>query len=109
MTPKGVVMGSARRVASCQARTAMAAVAAASQDTTAMSNRAGCIGGAAPAPVTPLHKGARRTVPSDAAGHDEVDKHLQALVERCLRIRNTGVGQLLHTYKMCHLRVMQGR
>lgn len=92
MTPaKAAVMGSARRVASTQARTAMAAAAAAAQDVAVVGGSTGGGSCAAPVPVTPLHKGARRMVPSDGGGGDKVDKHLQALVERCLRIRNPGV------------------
>lgn len=87
MTPKAAAMGSARRVASTQARTAVAAAAAAAQDTAALTDR-----GLAGVPVTPLHKGARRTVPSESGAGDEVDKHLQALVERCLRIRSPGTS-----------------
>jgi hypothetical protein len=68
-----------------------AAAAAVAQDTAGGLGGSSCGGGAAPVPVTPLHKGARRTLPSDGGGGDEVDKHLQALVERCLRIRNPGV------------------
>lgn len=33
-------------------------------------------------------------MPSDGGGGDEVDKHLQALVERCLRIRNPDAHKL---------------
>lgn len=105
MTPKGAVLGSARRVASSQARTALAAAAAAAQDTSSVMDRgfssssssitgvggngSSSISGAVP--LTPLHRGARRAVPVDAPGAvDEVDKHLQSLVERCLRIRNPG-------------------
>lgn len=99
MTPaKAAIMGSARRVASTQARTVMAAAAAAAQDMAAVGGSC-----AAQVPVTPLHKGARRMVPSDGGGGDEVDKHLQALVERCLRIRNPGGWVCVSLAGMCWL------
>jgi hypothetical protein len=91
MTPKPATMGSARRIASTRSRTGLAAAGAG--DTAAVGDLGGSSdGGGAAGLVTPLHKGARRMVPSDGGG-DEVDKHLQALVDRCLRIRNPGNGE----------------
>jgi hypothetical protein len=89
MTPKAAAMGSARRVTSTRPRTGLAAAGA--SDTAAVGDKGGSSDGGAAGLVTPLHKGARRMVPSDGGG-DEVDKHLQALVERCLRIRHPGKG-----------------
>jgi hypothetical protein len=89
-TPSRALMTSARRVVSTRSRTA-AAAAAAVQQPGALPPSA--LPPAAAVPVTPLQRKARRTLPSGGGGLDELDKQMQAMVERCLHVKQPGAGR----------------